>query len=157
MERDESDLLWRKIPVNSKATSRDHLEKFLGFTFLYIGGTIEIMPKPIDNPSLLRYREHVLQFLSELMNATETGVTAGAFQHAVQAYCDDLRPWLTPTDAPHSPRVSFSLFDEYAINENTNVITIRLSPEGEAFFHAWMRRQMVMAKTGQSVDPGWLQ
>jgi hypothetical protein len=103
------------------------------------------------------YRDHVIEFLAELMNATHTATTPDAFQRAVQAYCDDLRPWMVPEDMPSTPRANFSLFAECTINEDTEGITVQLSPEGEAFFRAWIRRQAVMAETGSLVNPGWKQ
>ena len=42
------------------------------------------------------------------------------------------------------PRAVFSLFDDCIINEETDLITVQLSPEGEAFFRAWVHRQAVL-------------
>jgi len=95
------------------------------------------------------YQGYVLQFLADLMTATIDAATAATFQHAVQSYCDDLRPWITPTEV--TTHTVFSLFADCTSNEATDVMTVNLSPEGEAFFLAWMRRQAVMMKSGNAV------
>ena len=100
------------------------------------------------------YRDLVLHFLSELLSATCAAATPETFQRTFQAYFDELRPWLLPTDAPSTPRAAFPLFDEFTIDEATDVTSVRLSPEGEAFFRAWVRRQIVLAETGLTTDPG---
>jgi hypothetical protein len=51
------------------------------------------------------------------------------------------------------PRAVFSLFDDCIINEETDLITVQLSPEGEAFFRAWVHRQAVLTDPVQRVDP----
>ena len=38
--------------------------------------------------------EQVVQFLTELMQATMEHQDQAAFQQALQTYCDSLRPWL---------------------------------------------------------------
>src|SRR5260221_9505064 len=107
-----------------------------------------------DGDCPMSHRDHVLQFLAELMNVTHTASTPEAFQEAVQAYCDDLREWVLPTDVPPTPRAVFSLFDECTITEDPNDIIVRLSPEGAAFFRAWLRRQGGMEATAQAMDDG---
>ena len=87
------------------------------------------------------YRALLLEFLAELLNATSTTDTPEAFQRVVQAFCDELRPWLTQADVPPEPRATFSLFDSCNIDEVSDMATVQLSPEGEAFFRAWVRRR----------------
>jgi len=101
-------------------------------------------------------RDLLLEFLAELMNVTHTAATPEAFQRAVQAYCDDLRPWVLPADAPHTARASFSLFAEYHNSEGADAFTVRLSPEGAAFFRAWLRRHGVMENTARTLEPDWM-
>jgi hypothetical protein len=101
------------------------------------------------------YRDFVLQFLAELMNLTQTATAPDAFQRALQSYCDDLRPWVSPADAPHVTHPIFALFDECTISKNTDEITVHFSPEGEVLFRSWLRRRGVMEETARAMDPGW--
>jgi hypothetical protein len=100
-------------------------------------------------------RELLLEFLAELFNATHTTDTTDAFQRVVQTFCDELRPWLTPMDVPPEPRAVFSLFEDCNIDEATDITTVQLSPEGRAFFRAWVRRQAVQTETGGRSGPQW--
>jgi hypothetical protein len=99
-------------------------------------------------------RELVLHFLAELLSTTQAATTPETFQRAFQAYFDELHPWLTLADAPLAPRPVFPLFDEWTMDEATDVTRVRFSPKGEAFFRAWVRRQAVLADTGLTTDPG---
>jgi len=85
-------------------------------------------------------RELLLLFLADLLTATDAAATPEAFERAVQAYSEDLRPWMCPADAPSTPRAAFPLFADCTMHEDTEVTAVRLSPEGEAFFRAWVRR-----------------
>src|SRR5215471_1696933 len=105
-----------------------------------------------DNLHIM-YRALLLEFLAELLNATSTTDTPDAFQRVVQTFCDDLRPWLTPTDMPPEPRAVFSLVEECHIDDTTDMTTVQLSPEGETFFRAWVRQQAVLTETGRAGDP----
>ena len=99
------------------------------------------------------YHTLLLEFLAELLTATQATTTPAAFHHAVQRFCDELRPWLRPEDAPSEPRAVFSLLAEYTMKEATDLVTVQLSPEGEAFFRAWVRRQAVHRETGRGWGP----
>ena len=48
----------------------------------------------------------------------------------------------------------FPLFAEGTLDEEKDVATVRLSPEGEAFFRAWVRRRAVLLGVGMAMDPG---
>src|SRR5215813_12725261 len=111
------------------------------------------MTTPSNDNLHTMYRALFLEFLAELLNATSTTDTTEAFQRVVQTFCDDLRPWLTPTDVPPEPRAVFSLLDECCIDDITDVTTVQLSPEGEAFFRAWVRRQAVLMDTRRYGNP----
>jgi hypothetical protein len=100
------------------------------------------------------YRDLLLQFLAELMAVTDSDTTDESFQRAFQTYFNDLRPWLTPADASNTFRAVFPLFSECTINEEIDMTTVRLSPEGEAFFRAWVRRQAVLTEAGRNTDSG---
>jgi hypothetical protein len=112
------------------------------------------MATPSNDILRTMYRALLLEFLAELFNATHTTDTPDAFQRVVQTFCDELRPWLTTTDVPPEPRAVFSLFDECRIDDVTDVTTVQLSPEGEAFFRAWVRRQAVLPAAHGNADPG---
>lgn len=111
------------------------------------------MTPPTTSSFEAMYRELLLEFLAELLNATSTSETPDAFPCAVQTFCDELRPWLTPDDLPTEPRAVFSLFVDWTINMETEVSTVQLSPEGEAFFRAWVRRQAVLVETTAPTEP----
>jgi hypothetical protein len=98
------------------------------------------------------YRELLLHFLADLMTATDTAATPEAFGRAVQAYFEDLRPWVCPAAAPSTPRAVFPLFADCTMHEDTEVTAVRLSPEGEAFFRAWVRRQTVQREVAFAID-----
>jgi len=87
------------------------------------------------------YHELALEFVAELMEVTRGADTAAAFQQALQTYVDDLRPWLRERDAPETVRSTFSLFDTCEESMQTDDLHIQFSPEGDALFRAWVRRQ----------------
>ena len=113
------------------------------------------MPIPsADLPAEL-YQDLVAQFLAELMVVTQDEPTPEAFQHATQAYCDALRPWLEPGDCPTPPRQVFSLLEDCSCDDAIDHIAVRLSPEGYAFFRAWLRRQSELVRSGAYLHKGW--
>jgi len=89
------------------------------------------------------------------MNETHTAATPAAFQCAVQAYCDGLRPWVLPSDIPSTPRASFSLFAAYQAGDGADAFAVELSSEGAAFFRAWLRRYGISEEIARAGDPGW--
>lgn len=108
---------------------------------------------PDTDTLLALYHRLLPEFLAALFAATHTADTPDAFQHAVQRFCDELCPWLMPEDGPPEPRAIFSLLAEYTLEETTDLVTVQLSPEGEAFFRAWVRRQAVHTETGRGWGP----
>ena len=114
--------------------------------------TLDFMSQHKNKSFYSLYREHVLQFLAELLNATSSAATPDAFQRAVQRFCDDLRPWVLETDVHRFPHTIFSLVAEYALDEKSDKISLRLTPEGEAFFRAWLRQPGVLAEIGRVQD-----
>jgi hypothetical protein len=112
---------------------------------------------PINTPELSAalYQDLVTEFLAELMLATQDEPSQEAFQRATQAYCDALRPWLEPGDCLTPARRVFTLFEEGRVDEDTEQITIRLSPEGYVFFRAWLRRQSDLVRAGAYPHKGW--
>jgi hypothetical protein len=112
------------------------------------------MSTPHDAAFPTVYRELLLHFLAEVLTVTQAAASPDAFQRALQSYCDELRPWVMPADVPPESRAVFSLLDECTIDEATDLTTVRLSPEGEALFQAWVRRQAVLTHAGIVTDPG---
>jgi hypothetical protein len=108
----------------------------------------------LDFPAEL-YQDLVAEFLAELMVVTQEEPTPEAFQRATQAYCDALRPWLEPGDCPIPPRQVFSLLEDCAGDDDVDRIAVRLSPEGYAFFRAWLRRQSELVRAGAYPHKGW--
>ena len=62
-----------------------------------------------------------------------------AYQRATQAFVDELSPWMPPVDAPI--RSHATLFSRLEIDEQTDLISVDFTPEGLAYFRAWLRRQ----------------
>ena len=101
-------------------------------------------------------RELIVRFLAELLQVTGSPDTQEDFQAALQTYCDNLRPWLQPGDGPPNPRAIFSLLEECSFDETGENITVVLSPEAEALFRAWLRRNKIWSDTGLNTAHAWL-
>jgi len=99
--------------------------------------------------------ELVVQFLADLMQATMENQNQAAFQRTLQTYCDSLRPWLAPSDGPLNPRPIFSLLKGCTFDETGAQITVVLSPEAEALFRAWLRRNKVLNAGGFNTMHSW--
>jgi hypothetical protein len=112
---------------------------------------------PITTPDLPAelYQDLGTLFLAELRLATRDEPTQDAFQRTIQAYGDSLRPWLEPGDCPTPGREEFPLFEDYAFDDDAEQITVRLSPEGYAFFRAWLRRQHDLVRADAHPHKGW--
>jgi hypothetical protein len=111
----------------------------------------------LNSPSLSS--EHpsdlVVQFLADLMRATLDHHNHAAFQRALQAYCDTLRPWLEPSDSPPNPRAIFSLLEGCTFDETGDTVAVVLSPEAEAVFRAWLRRKQICHVAGLNTVHAW--
>ena len=90
------------------------------------------------------YHELALEFVVELMQVTQGATSEAAFQQALQGYVDELRPWLQDRDLPEMPRDTFSLFVPCEDRESDDDLSVHFTPEGEALFRAWVRRQAVV-------------
>ena len=90
------------------------------------------------------YHELALEFVVELMQVTQGATSPTAFQQALQGYVDELRPWLQDRDLPEMPRDTFSLFVPCEDRESDDDLSVHFTPEGEALFRAWVRRQAVV-------------
>jgi|GEM_PF-2908645 len=100
-------------------------------------------------------RDLVTRFLAELMQITGPPDQPAAFQTALQQYCDDLRPWLEPSDGPQYPRDSFSLLEHCSFDDSGENVTVILSAEAEAFFRAWLRRNKILHEGGFNTAHAW--
>ena len=100
------------------------------------------------------YHELALEFVAELMQVTDGADTAEAFQYALQTYVDELRPWLRERDMPETiVRSTFSLFEANEESMPTDDLRIQFSPEGDALFRAWVRRQAAVMGLAQEHVP----
>ncbi len=118
------------------------------------------MPKTdhVHMPHTVIEEEHrnlVVEFLADLLESTDTPNRQEHFQATLQAYCDNLRPWLDPSDGPLRPRAVFCLLEEYTVDATGDTVTVVLSPEGEAFFRAWMRRNEIWSNAGRHTMSAW--
>ena len=102
-----------------------------------------------------RHRELVMHFLAEIMRATGTPTDQEAFQRSLQTFVDSLRPWLEPHDGPTNPRALFTLIEQCAFDEANDNITVVLSPEAEALFRAWLRRNKIATNAGLNTAYAW--
>src|SRR5262245_36324351 len=100
-------------------------------------------------------RDDVVRFLAELMQRTGTPDNQTDFQAALQAFCDSLRPWMEPCDDPSNPRATFTLLDSCAFDETGETISVVLSPEAEALFRAWLRRNKIWSDAGLHTAHAW--
>lgn len=101
-------------------------------------------------------RDLIVRFLAELMPITGSPKKQEDFQAALQRYCDSLHPWLEPGDGPPNPRAVFSLLEDCTFDETGENITVVLSPEAEALFRAWLRRNKIWSDAGLNTAHAWL-
>ncbi len=99
------------------------------------------------------YHELALEFVAELMQVTHGADTEPAFQQALQTYVDELRPWLRERDVPETVRSTFSLFESCEEPTQTDDVRIQFSPEGDALFRAWVRRQAAVMGMTHGPEP----
>lgn len=111
----------------------------------------------INHPTLSsdEHTDHIVQFLADLMRATNNLKDQTACQRALQSYCDSLHPWLEPSDGPLNPRAIFSLLENCALDESGEYITVVLSPEAKALFRAWLRRNQIAEQAGLHTAHAW--
>ena len=111
------------------------------------------MPLPISEE---QRRELVVRFLAELMQITGVPHDQEAFQRSMQTYVDGLQPWLEPRDSPPSPRPIFSLLEDFSFDTTGEEVSVVLSPEAEALFKAWLRRNKIWSNAGLNTAHAWL-
>jgi hypothetical protein len=101
-------------------------------------------------------RDLIVRFLAELMQVTGAPENQNDFQAALQRYCNDLQPWREASDGPPNPRTVFSLLEDCTFDEAGENITVVLSPEAEALFRAWLRRNQIWSNAGLNTAHAWL-
>jgi len=113
------------------------------------------MKKSLSIPEDLR-RDLVVRFLAELLQVTGTPNDQATFQRALQSFAYGLQPWLEPSDGLPNPRAAFSLLEDCTFDETGENITVVLSPEAEALFRAWLRRNKIWSDAGLNTAHAWL-
>jgi hypothetical protein len=96
------------------------------------------------------YEELQTRFIADLMQASVAAPTDEQQLSAARKYLTSLQPWLTAEDAALPFRAEFSLFDQIDLERKGKEVEgahVRLSPETERFFHAWLRKQGVDVST----------
>jgi hypothetical protein len=100
-------------------------------------------------------RDSIVQFLAELLQVTGGPEDQEAFQRSLQTYVNGLRPWMEPGDGPQNPRVKFTLFERCTFDASGEQISVVLSPEAEALFRAWLRRNKIWSDAGLHTAHAW--
>jgi hypothetical protein len=101
------------------------------------------------------HRDYVVQFLAEIMQVTGLPSDQETFQHALQTYVDGLLPWLDPKDGPPAPRGQFTLIEKFEFEDAGENVAVVLSPEAEALFCAWLRRNKIASDAGLNTAHAW--
>jgi hypothetical protein len=82
------------------------------------------------------------QFLAELLKHTDDAPTPAVHRKRLRAFIEELQPWVDVADCPAPPRRVFTLFEELSVDEEDGeTIWGTFTPEGLAFFRAWLRRR----------------
>lgn len=97
----------------------------------------------------------IVQFLADIMRATGSPEDQEAFRQSLQTYVNGLQPWLEPQDGPTTPRALFTLIEKCAFNDADDTVIVQLSPEAEALFRAWLRRNKIASDAGLHTVYAW--
>ena len=81
----------------------------------------------------------VCRFVADLLEHTIDIAEEAAHQRAIQAFVDELQPWIIPVN--DKCQTGTPLFTSMQINETTGEVAVKFTPEGLACFHGWLRRQ----------------
>ena len=79
------------------------------------------------------------RFIAELLGRTIHITDDIAYQHAVQAFVDELQPWIPPVSGPTQSYAT--LFSSLELDEHTGEVSADFTSEGLACFRGWLRRQ----------------
>ena len=99
-------------------------------------------------PDQETYRHTLVRhFVGDLLTRTMGAPTAAAHQHALQAFLEDLSPWVLSHELPTLLGPAFPLFDACEFTPTADGtdedVAVALSPQGEVVFRAWLRRRGV--------------
>ena len=100
-------------------------------------------------------RDLIVRFLAELLQVTGTPEDQKTFQQSLQTYVDGFRPWLESSDGPPNPRAVFSLLEHCEFDKSGEQISIIFSPEAQALFRAWLRRNKIWSDAGLNTLQVW--
>ena len=94
------------------------------------------------------YRDPLLRHgFSDLLQRTMDASTAAAHQQALQAFLDDLAPWVLPHKLPTLLGPAFTLFDACASIPTAagtdEEVAVTQAPQGAGLLRAWLRRRGV--------------
>src|SRR5581483_3730861 len=101
-------------------------------------------------------RDLIVRSLAELSRITDTPQDQETFQRSLQTFADGLQPWLEPSDGPPNPRAVFSLLEDFSFDVTGKEVSVVLSPEAEALFEAWLRRNKIWSNSGLNTAHAWL-
>ena len=101
------------------------------------------------------HRVYVVHFLAELLQMTDAPQDQETFQRSLQTFVDGLQPWLDPSDGPPNPGVVFSLLEDFTFDATGEEVAVVLSPEAEALFKAWLRRNKIWSDAGLNTAHAW--
>ncbi len=89
----------------------------------------------------------VMHFVGDLLQRTMDAPTAAAHQQALQAFLEDLSPWVLPHELPTLLGPAFTLFDACEFTPTADGtdedVAVALSSQGEVVWRAWLRRRGV--------------
>jgi len=97
----------------------------------------------------------IVRFMAELLAITGNLKDQDAFQSSLQTFVNELQPWLDPSDGPPNPRGVFSLLEDFSFDATGEEISVVLSPEAEALFKAWLRRNKIWSDAGLHTAHAW--
>ena len=81
----------------------------------------------------------VCRFVAAVLERTIDLSDDAAHQCAVQAFVNELRPWMPPIADPVQAQTP--LFATLELDEKTGRVSVEFTPEGLACFRGWLRRQ----------------
>lgn len=93
------------------------------------------------NPQLSPKDELTMRFIVDLLGSAGPRPSEEELQASMQAFFEGLGPWLLPSDLTRPIPPNFTLFRDFQTTEDGKYYRAALSPEGEALFRAWLRRQ----------------
>jgi hypothetical protein len=81
----------------------------------------------------------VCRFVADVLEHTIALNDEATRQRVVQAFVEELRPWMPPVASPL--RAYAPLFAILELDENSGQVSVAFTPEGLTCFRGWLRRQ----------------